>query len=720
MGNLHKWFSGSKSKDGKSGWVNVKTGGTCASDEPGEGTPKCVSSSKRASMTKSERESASRRKKAADPGQQQKSGAAKPTYVSTDKPKKMKKEQFSNWRDNTPEPMVNELFGLGKKKENKNRGAGGSWETSTSEARARSRGWKDPNEKPKPMSPFGPEKGTSKSPDKFKNVKKTLGIRPKPEPKATSQTKPEPKATSQTKTDPTPKSNPYSGKDKLKPQSFSTAVRSGTKMNKSTPSAPGKIVTQQGNQKEQFSNWRDNYVATEHEFIDLIKPEPMVGISEEDKKGSGSGKKDACYKKVKASASVWPSAYASGRLVQCRKKGAANWGNKSESIEYSDWRDDFKATEYEFFDIIKAEPLVSEGAMPDAIDPKAHRTAQRTKKIRDRTKTGDEGSTIAKKKLRGPSLPMEEVETVVEGQKCWKGYEKKGTKKMFGKVVNNCVKKEEFVDEAKHTATKSDLESKVGGGNLKKLTAKAVKRIDYDVDGDVDPNDKVEKKTGDYGEELPTPFGKFKTKIKKEEFSDWRNELDEGWKSALAGAGVAAALMSQGGQKAPDKKTTTSPSRSNTERVSKTTQKKLSPMDQWRKNHPKLANKSDNPPEFKRKKLSPINKDWAKANPKLAEKEKDNRSKLREAIDKSKMKCNSPKSQAVGDSQTGKSHVVKACEGGKEKIIRFGQRGVKGSPKKEGESKEYASRRNRFKTRHAKNISKGKMSAAYWSNKVKW
>ena len=39
-------------------------------------------------------------------------------------------------------------------------------------------------------------------------------------------------------------------------------------------------------------------------------------------------KKDACYHKVKATAKVWPSAYASGRLVQCRKKGAANWGNK--------------------------------------------------------------------------------------------------------------------------------------------------------------------------------------------------------------------------------------------------------------------------------------------------------------------------------------------------------------------------------------------------------
>ena len=87
---------------------------------------------------------------------------------------------------------------------------------------------------------------------------------------------------------------------------------------------------------------------------------------------------------------------------------------------------------------------------------------------------------------------------------------------------------------------------------------------------------------------------------------------------------------------------------------------------------------------------------------------------------KSEMKCNSPKSQPVGDSLTGKSHVVKACENGKEKLIRFGQRGVKGSPKKKGESKEYASRRNRFKTRHAKNISKGKMSAAYWADKVKW
>ena len=168
-GNLHKWFSGSKSKDGKKGWVNVTTGGTCASDKPGEGTPKCVSSSKRASMTKAERESASRRKKKADPGQQSKSGAAKPTYVRTDAKKKMKESL--------------------------------SW------------------------------------------------------------------------------------------QQFSEKCWDG--------------YTQKGMKK---------------------KGKRVVPncVKEEDKKGKGSGSKDACYHKVKASAKVWPSAYASGRLVQCRKKGASN------------------------------------------------------------------------------------------------------------------------------------------------------------------------------------------------------------------------------------------------------------------------------------------------------------------------------------------------------------------------------------------------------------
>jgi len=103
-----------------------------------------------------------------------------------------------------------------------------------------------------------------------------------------------------------------------------------------------------------------------------------------------SEKKDACYKKVKARYNVWPSAYASGALVKCRKVGAANWGNKTkkEGYEFSNWRDDFKPTEIETFDIIKAKPL-------------------------NEKKSGDP---------------------------CWVGYKQVGMKKKGGKMVPNCVK----------------------------------------------------------------------------------------------------------------------------------------------------------------------------------------------------------------------------------------------------------------------------------------
>ena len=64
--------------------------------------------------------------------------------------------------------------------------------------------------------------------------------------------------------------------------------------------------------------------------------------------------------------------------------------------------------------------------------------------------------------------------------------------------------------------------------------------------------------------------------------------------------------------------------------------------------------------------------------------------------------------------------MVLAKVGDKEKLIRFGQQGVSGSPKKSGESESYKNRRESFKARHASNIAKGKMSAAYWADKVKW
>jgi|TARA_R110000824_G_scaffold57157_1_gene155751 hypothetical protein len=68
-----------------------------------------------------------------------------------------------------------------------------------------------------------------------------------------------------------------------------------------------------------------------------------------------------------------------------------------------------------------------------------------------------------------------------------------------------------------------------------------------------------------------------------------------------------------------------------------------------------------------------------------------------------------------------KSHMVLAQEGHKLKLIRFGQQGVStaGKPKK-GESAKQKARRKSFKARHAKNIAKGKMSAAFWANREKW
>jgi len=87
-------------------------------------------------------------------------------------------------------------------------------------------------------------------------------------------------------------------------------------------------------------------------------------------------------------------------------------------------------------------------------------------------------------------------------------------------------------------------------------------------------------------------------------------------------------------------------------------------------------------------------------------------------IDKKKMACNKPKRTA---SHPKKSHVVKACKDGKEKIIRFGEQGAKTAGKpKAGESKRMKAKRKSFKARHRKNIKRGNMSAAYWADKVKW
>jgi hypothetical protein len=286
---LHKWFQDSESTDKKPGWVNVLTGGTCASDEPGEGVPKCVSSEKRASMTSAERRSAARRKKAADPGQQEKTGAAKPTYVSTDSPKKKMKEEMD-----------------------------------VQEAK--------------------------------------------------------------------------------------------------------------------------------------------------DKPGKGSGKKDACYHKVKSRYSVWPSAYASGALVKCRNVGAANWGTKSEEThmheeerycplcdkretrsecsyggkawdkvsvkdhEYSMVRSELE-TLMNAAERLKAKVAKGEGSLEAWVQSKITKAADYIDTAADYVASGEmEEETLVSK-----------ITKEMLGEKCWPGYKRKKGTKEFSQ--GSCVKEQQVTIE---------------------------------------------------------------------------------------------------------------------------------------------------------------------------------------------------------------------------------------------------------------------------------
>jgi len=86
-------------------------------------------------------------------------------------------------------------------------------------------------------------------------------------------------------------------------------------------------------------------------------------------------------------------------------------------------------------------------------------------------------------------------------------------------------------------------------------------------------------------------------------------------------------------------------------------------------------------------------------------------------LKKELMKCNSPKSTP---SHPKKSHVVKACANGVEKIIRFGQQGVKGAGKNPKSAKDKARKKSYYARHNAQDSSPSKLSARFWSHKVKW
>ena len=91
---------------------------------------------------------------------------------------------------------------------------------------------------------------------------------------------------------------------------------------------------------------------------------------------------------------------------------------------------------------------------------------------------------------------------------------------------------------------------------------------------------------------------------------------------------------------------------------------------------------------------------------------------MTQRVDKASMACNKPRRTP---NHPEKSHIAKAGYDGKEKIIRFGEQGASTAGKpKEGESERMKAKRASFKARHSANIAKGKSSAAYWADKVKW
>ena len=348
---LRDWFGKSKSKDGKKGWVNVVTGDSCASDKPGEGIPKCVSSAKRASMSKKERRAAAAAKRREDPGQQSKSGASKPTMVKTDR-KTRKEEKFV--------PPYKELKTVAKEKEKKK-----------------------------------------------------------------------------------------------------------SRMN----------------------------------------AEEAAIVEAKDKKGKGSGTKDACYHKVKSRYSVWPSAYASGALVKCRKVGAANWGNKSEETEINPisfqqfqekcWKGYEKKGMKTMFGKRYPNCVKKEGYAPGDVDqkvgavtaiPKSEQDAARARilaKTKAKMKKEEVENGKDHKKIKGIAKELDKAvemhksqakrlraagvsEGKSDGDPCWDTHKQVGMKKKGGKMVPNCVPKNEETEVSEGAAwTKKSGKSESGGLNEK-------------------------------------------------------------------------------------------------------------------------------------------------------------------------------------------------------------------------------------------------------------
>ena len=422
---LRAWFgkSSGTTKSGRKvkGWVQVggKYDGKPCARQPGQKTtPKCTSSSKRASMSDKERDSARRRKVAKDPNQPQKSGAAAPTMVSTD-PKKKMKEEFTTLPLQLEIPKNQSDFTKGlmfRESLEANSGMLFVFDRIAQQSFHMT-------ETTIPLDiAFIKENGIIES------------IKPL-----------EPKD-----------SNPVYSEGAIE---LAIEVNRGWFAENNIEVGDELVV------EYIVEDPKEKYRSETGTIFDIIN-------EVKDKKGKGSGKKDACYHKVKSRYSVWPSAYASGALVKCRKVGAANWGNKSEGLEIENSKGQVIADVVDIIGPDNLQPITNDNGVwkgtqqvaekhygssvnkiPAELDKAVTMHKSQAKRLRDseevKKDAGKAANDVPAQLDKAVALHTKQAKTLRKAgiseenldEKCWKGYKKKGMKTMFGKRYPNCVKK---------------------------------------------------------------------------------------------------------------------------------------------------------------------------------------------------------------------------------------------------------------------------------------
>ena len=471
-------------------------------------------------MSKAERESASRRKKAADPGQQSKTNAAKPTYVSTDK-KKMKKEsiEIQEMGGKGDKPIKVNLKDLVNKAKNnpKNKTLGVKQiDTDTTVHTEESE-----LDRLKAILKSGMMNGKKLTPQQIQGLEAGIsqgqGMSQQKEGKSYSDFMAESKGRLTSSNDMQSKmyadknksgkkmsddeikkekggkdflARLKAAKEKMKKEdveqideyspNVSYQAKGGKKSGKLSKSSVYSLRRDDESKKEfrksHTKDIKDGLLEKEDTKIYKSKgrkpsfnlsiamanrkdekKKKEADISEaKDKKGKGSGTKDACYHKVKARYDVWPSAYGSGALSKCRKVGAANWGNssKKEGYEYAD------------------EGLVD--GVRNVLSNLKNRIKANQKKRDDYNKSNP-GGTITKsqhmqqiRNAGGDPSHMEGKTFTQFQQECWKTHKKVGMKMKGGKMVPDCRPKNEEAKIDEGAAwTKKSGKNKEGGLNEK-------------------------------------------------------------------------------------------------------------------------------------------------------------------------------------------------------------------------------------------------------------